>query len=71
METFTKVCAKSQGYEDFELYIIAIARVGNIGVIDWFMNIKDKVCVKAGDEVVLGAPYIDKHNKYKYIIRCG
>ena len=64
LETFTRVYAKPQGYEDFEPYIIAIARVGDVRVMGWLVNVKDERCVKVGDEVILGTTYIEKHNKY-------
>lgn len=64
LETFTKVYSRPQGYEDFEPYIIAIARVGNVKVMGWLINVKDERCVSVGDDVILSTIYIEKHNKY-------
>ncbi|MGC8606030.1 MAG: Zn-ribbon domain-containing OB-fold protein [Vulcanisaeta sp.] len=64
LETFTRVYSRPQGYEEFEPYIIAIARVGNVRVMGWLINVKDERCVKIGDEVILSTTYIEKHNKY-------
>jgi len=65
IETFTESHLKPQGFTYYEKpYIIAIARVGDVRVMGWLMNVKDERCVRVGDEVVLGTTYIDKHNKY-------
>ncbi|WP_243676120.1 OB-fold domain-containing protein [Vulcanisaeta distributa] len=46
LETFTRVYSRPQGFEDFEPYIIAIARVGDVRVMGWLINVKDERCVR-------------------------
>ncbi|MEM0483661.1 DNA-binding protein [Pyrobaculum aerophilum] len=63
VETFTKIYAKPQGYEDFDPYIVAIVSTGEFKIMGW-LKARDEKCVKVGDRVSIRTEKIEKHNKY-------
>ncbi|AFA39374.1 putative nucleic-acid-binding protein containing a Zn-ribbon [Pyrobaculum oguniense TE7] len=63
IDTFTKIYARPQGYEDFEPYIVAIVHTGGLRIMGW-LKAKDERCVKVGDRVVIRTEKVEKHNKH-------